>query len=166
LVTIANIYILNFPAKLFVTILFVASAHSLLFAQITGKVVSVADGDTFTLLTDDKEQIKIRLHGIDCPEKSQDYGQVAKQYLSDLVFGKTVEVEKTDVDRYGRTIGKVKAGLIAVNEAMLKAGLAWHYKKYDHNPEWAKLEDDARAAKIGLWSKSDAQPPWDYRKLH
>lgn len=147
-------------------ILFIMCAPLAALCQISGKVISIADGDTFTLLTDDKEQIKIRLHGIDCPEKSQDYGQVAKQYLSDLIFGKQVEVEKTDIDRYGRTIGKVKAGLVAVNEAMLTAGLAWHYKKYDNNPEWAKLEDDARAGKIGLWSKSDAQPPWDYRKLH
>jgi micrococcal nuclease len=128
--------------------------------------VAISDGDTFTLLTADKTQIKIRLHGIDCPEKSQDFGQVAKKFLSDLIYNKDVKVEKTDVDRYGRTIGKVEFGDINVNESLLKAGLAWHYKKYDKNEDWQKLEDDARAAKIGLWSRSDAQPPWEYRKLH
>jgi micrococcal nuclease len=133
---------------------------------ITGKAVAIADGDTFTLLTDDNVQIKIRLHGIDCPEKSQDFGQVAKKYLSDLIFGKSVEVIKTDTDRYGRTIGKVFIDGISVNESLLKAGLAWHYKRYDKNEEWAKLEDAANASKVGLWARSDAQPPWEYRKNH
>jgi len=134
------------------------------FGQITGKVVSVADGDTFTLLTPDKHQIKIRLHGIDCPEKSQDFGMVAKKFLSDLIFDKQVSVQEKDTDRYGRIIGMVMIENVNVNEALLIAGLAWHYKYYDHNPQWALLEERARAAKKGLWVKADAIQPWEFRK--
>lgn len=132
-------------------------------AQLTGKVVGIADGDTFTLLTDEKEQLRIRLHGIDCPEKNQDFGQAAKKYLSDLIYNKTVSVKKMDVDRYGRTIGLVTLSDTVVNEKLLEAGLAWHYKRYDTNKEWASMEAKARELKLGLWSKPDAVAPWDYR---
>jgi micrococcal nuclease len=83
----------------------------------------VADGDTFTMLID-QEQVRVRLHGIDCPERGQDFSSVAKEYLSDLVFNKTVRVEKLDTDRYGRTIGLVYVDSTHVNEALLRAGLA------------------------------------------
>ena len=131
-------------------------------AQLIGKVISIADGDTFTLLVD-STQVKIRLHGIDCPEKRQDFGQVAKKFLSEMVFNKIVH--KTNRDRYGRTIGIVFIDNINVNEGLLKAGLAWHYKKYDHNSVWTLLEDIARAEKKGLWSIANPLPPWDWRKL-
>jgi micrococcal nuclease len=130
----------------------------------TGKVVSIADGDTFTLLTEENDRVKVRLHGIDCPEKKQDFGQVAKQKLGSLVFSKTVHVVKKDVDRYGRTVGLVYDDHnICVNEAMLKAGLAWHYLKYDQNPEWQQMENTARENHLGLWSQADPTPPWEWR---
>jgi micrococcal nuclease len=132
-------------------------------AQLVGKVISVADGDTFTMLVDNK-QIKIRLHGIDCPEKAQDFGQVAKKFLSDLVYGKTVTVTEMDIDRYGRTIGMVMIGSVNVNEELLKAGLAWHYKKYDNNASWAEMQVNARNERRGLWVKSDAVAPWEWRR--
>ncbi|MCD9015200.1 thermonuclease family protein [Parachryseolinea silvisoli] len=133
------------------------------FAQLTGNVVSIADGDTFTLLTSENEQIRIRLHGIDCPEKKQDFGAKAKQFLSDMIFQKSVNVREMDVDRYGRTIGMVTIDGINVNEALLKAGLAWHYKKYDQNPTWARLDEEASQAKRGLWSQPSSIAPWEYR---
>jgi endonuclease YncB( thermonuclease family) len=133
-------------------------------AQIQGKVVSIADGDTFTMLVDN-EQVKVRLHGIDCPEKGQDFGKVAKEFLADYVFGKVVSVKYMDTDRYGRTIGMVVVGGVNLNEKLLEAGLAWHYKTYDKNPDWAKLEEQARRAKKGLWVQPNAVPPWDYRKM-
>jgi micrococcal nuclease len=145
----------------FVALFFISYASA---AQLTGKVVSIADGDTFTLLSNNK-QIKIRLHGIDCPEKSQDFGNVAKQFLSNLIFGKIVSVKEMDTDRYGRTIGMVTIDNKNVNEELLKAGLAWHYKHYDQNPAWMKLEDDARREKKGLWLHPNPIPPWDYRKM-
>lgn len=133
-------------------------------SQLTGKVVSIADGDTFTMLVNN-EQIKIRLHGIDCPEKAQDFGNVAKSFLSEMIAGKNVEVEKLDSDRYGRTIGMVTIDGVNVNEELLKSGLAWHYKYYDKNPEWAKLEETARKEKKGLWVQSNAIPPWEWRRM-
>lgn len=132
-------------------------------AQLVGKVVSIADGDTFTMLID-KEQVKIRLQGVDCPEKGQDFGNVAKEFLSGYVFSKVVTVKKIGTDRYGRTIGMVTIDGANVNEKLLEAGLAWHYKKYDHNPAWAALETEAKKDKKGLWSIPNPVPPWDYRK--
>ena len=137
-----------------------------LFAQLNGKVVSIADGDTFTLLTADKRQVRVRLHGIDCPEKTQPWGNKAKEFTSEAIFGKTVSVQEKDIDRYGRTIGMVTMpnGEI-LNEALLKAGLAWHYTYYDINPEWAVLEQIARKQKLGLWKDSEPIAPWQYRRL-
>ena len=111
---------------------------------IVGRVIKVSDGDTFTLLTSDKEQIKIRLHGIDAPKWSQPYSKVSRQFLNDKVYGKDVEVKKMDIDKYGRTIGMVFIDGVNINEALLRGGLAWHYKQYDKNPEWAKMENEAR----------------------
>jgi endonuclease YncB( thermonuclease family) len=148
--------------RTFLVLILIVSSHGL-FAQLSGKVVSVADGDTFTLLTAEKKQIRIRLHGIDCPEKKQDYGEKAKQFLADLVFQKVVTVIEMDTDRYGRTIGMVTINEANVNKALLKAGLAWHYKQYDKNPAWAKLEQEARQAKRGLWSQPNYIAPWDFR---
>jgi micrococcal nuclease len=133
------------------------------FSQFEGKVVSVADGDTFTMIVDN-EQVKIRLHGIDCPEKSQDFGLVAKEFLSDYVFGKFVTVQNMDTDRYGRIIGMVTIDGTNVNEELLKAGLAWHYIKYDNNSKWKQLEETARKSKKGLWVQANAIPPWGYRR--
>lgn len=132
-------------------------------AQLQGKVVAVTDGDSFTMLVY-KKQIKIRLHGIDCPEKKQDFGQIAKEYLSGLVFGKVVAVTKMNKNRYGRTVGIAMVDGLNVNEALLKAGLAWHYKEYDKNPAWAQLEETARSGKKGLWIQPNAVPPWQFRK--
>jgi micrococcal nuclease len=133
------------------------------FAQLTGKVVSIADGDTFTMVVN-KQQIKIRLHGIDCPEKGQDFSQAAKEFLSDYVFDKVVSVRTKSKDRYRRVIGIVTVDGKNVNEKLLEAGLAWHYKKYDKNPAWAQLEEIARKNKRGLWAHPSAVPPWEWRK--
>jgi micrococcal nuclease len=131
---------------------------------ITGRVVKVADGDTFTLLTDSKQQLRIRLAGIDCPEKKQDFGTRAQQFTSDLIFAKTVTVEKKDTDRYGRIIGVVKlANGRSLNEELLKAGLAWHYKKHDKSSRFAGLERQAKNNRLGIWSRKDAIAPWEFR---
>ena len=129
------------------------------------KVVGIKDGDTYVVLIDGKEQV-IRLEHIDCPEKKQDFGEVAKQFLSNQIFGKQVEVEEKDIDRYGRTIGIVFTDKhINVNGALLKAGLTWHYVYFDkNNPAWDNLEREARAAKKGLWSGPNPIEPWNFRK--
>ena len=134
------------------------------FCQLSGKVVAISDGDTFTLLPASKKQVKVRLYGIDCPERKQDFGSVSKKFLSDLIFNKTVNVKEINIDRYGRTIGLVHIGSINVNEKLLSEGLAWHYLKYDKSKKWDMLEEKARRKKIGLWANPKAIAPWVYRQ--
>jgi endonuclease YncB( thermonuclease family) len=133
-------------------------------SDITGKVVGIADGDTFTLLLKDNSTVRIRLHGIDTPEKGQPFGNNAKQFTSNLIFDKQVNVTQTDTDRYGRIVGIVtNPENININEALLKAGMAWHYKKYDSNPIRANFEKVARASKIVVCQAAKPIPPWDCR---
>lgn len=138
-----------------------------LFAEetITGKVVSVADGDTVTVLKD-KTQVKVRLHGVDAPEKAQDFGTVARTFTSDHCFGQEVTVTVTDTDRYGRKVGIVKlADGELLNHLLVEAGLAHWYEEYAPDDATLKrLQAEAKAAKRGLWSRSDAVAPWEFRK--
>lgn len=114
-------------------------------------------------------QHKIRLTGIDAPEKKQPFGNRSKQNLSDMVFNKTVTVETDKRDRYGRELGKVLAGGKDVNFEQVRTGLAWHYKAYERmqpaadRQAYADAENDAKAAKRGLWVDTDPTPPWEWR---
>ena len=128
------------------------------------KVVKVTDGDTIVVLTDKNEQVKVRLEGVDCPELKQAFGMKAKQATSDLCFNKRVRVVKSGKDRYGRTLAFVYVGKVYINKELVKRGMAWHYKKYNKDPELAKLEVSARKAKVGLWSQKNAVAPWAWRK--
>ncbi len=135
-----------------------------LAADFTGRVVGVADGDTITVLHNGKGE-RIRLHGIDCPEKRQPFGKRAKQFTSRLTYGKEVTVEDLGQDRYGRTIGEVilPDGRV-LNRKLVKAGLAWWYRRYAPDDQTLKqLEQEARAAKRGLWADADPVPPWEWR---
>lgn len=146
------------------TILFLILISSL-FADLTGKVVGVSDGDTLKVLTEAKETVKIRLYGIDCPEKKQPFGQVAKQFASDRIFGKEVTVKEKAKDRYGRTVGVVfHDGDKCLNYEIVEAGLAWCYRHYNKDPKIEALEAKARGLKVGLWQDSAPVPPWDWRK--
>jgi len=134
--------------------------------KIAGKVVHVADGDTITVLQKNQEY-KIRLYGIDTPEKKQDFGAKAKAFTSDLVSQKEVAVIQKDVDRYGRVVGMVYIGKTCINEEIVKAGFAWVYQHYCKEPfckDWIKLETQAREKGKGLWSHPNPVPPWDFRK--
>ena len=136
-----------------------------------GKVINVADGDTITVLDDTRTQHKIRLTGIDAPEKRQAFGNVSKQSLAEQVAGQSVEVEWVKVDKYGRKLGKVLVAGLDCNLVQVKRGLAWHFKRYqrDQSPSdqqsYAAAEIDARAAKLGLWRDADPMPPWEARLL-
>jgi endonuclease YncB( thermonuclease family) len=147
------------------TMLLLAWLPLVLAAQLlTGTVVAVADGDTFTLLTADQQQVKVRLHGIDCPEKKQPYSAAAKAFTSQAIFGKTVHVQGAKKDRFGRVLGTVYYGTgQCLNEQLLAAGWAWHYKKYDRQAAWAVLEQQARTAKKGLWQDAHPIAPWQWR---
>ncbi len=134
---------------------------------ISGKVVSVADGDTITVLDSSNTQHKIRIYGIDCPESHQDFGQKAKQFTSDLVFGKMVEIKVMAPDRYGRTVGVVNIGGKCLNEELVKNGMAWFYGQYCKASvcsQWNQYQEEARNKKIGLWSMQNPIPPWDFRR--
>jgi endonuclease YncB( thermonuclease family) len=135
-----------------------------------GRVVGVTDGDTVTVLDASKMQYKIRLMGIDAPEKKQAFGGKSKESLSALVFNKQVTIEYSKRDRYGRTIGKIIVDGVDANLEQVKAGMAWHYKQYqkeqsiDDRIAYAHAEEQARAEKRGLWVDSDPTPPWDWRR--
>jgi endonuclease YncB( thermonuclease family) len=117
------------------------------------------------LLTPSNQQVKVRLHGIDCPEKAQPFGNAARQKLSELVFGQVVRIDTKDTDRYGRTIAIVyNNNGTNVNEELLRSGLAWHYKEYDQSKAWDDLEYEAQRQKAGLWSQPNPTPPWLWRK--
>jgi micrococcal nuclease len=129
------------------------------------KVVGVVDGDTIDILDGAKKLHRIRLNGIDTPERGQPFFRRAKSALSDLVFGKTVKVDTAGVDKYDRTIGRIYVDGKDVGLAMLEAGMAWHYTKYDQSKKYADGEEFARAARRGLWIDKNAIPPWDWRKM-
>ena len=131
---------------------------------ITGKVVSIMDGDTFKLLTKDSTTVKVRLANIDCPEKKQAYATKAKQFVSNAIFSKNVTVQVLKKDRYRRLIAHVYYGdSINLNHQLVKHGLAWHYVKYSKDSVLQKLEDQAKNKKIGLWQDPNAISPWQWR---
>lgn len=137
--------------------------------RITGKVVGVHDGDTATVLDENKTQYKFRFNGIDAPELKMDFGNKSKQNLSDLIFGKQVTVVFSKVDKYGRFVGTIFVGGISANLEQIKAGFAWHYKKYASEQSetdrktYAEAELKAKEAKLGLWQMPNPSAPWDYR---
>ena len=138
--------------------------HASLLPDIEGRIVGVHDGDTVTVLTADKTQIKMRLEGIDAPELKQAFGARAKQELSTLVFGKEVRVQNKGHDRYKRTIGRILCEGVDVNLEMVKRGMAWRYVKYSKEPALIAAEIEARTTKCGLWSEENPIPPWEWRK--
>ena len=154
--------------KLTAAILLLALTATVHADEIRGKVVSIADGDTITVLDSEKVQHKIRLGGIDAPEKAQPYGQTSKQSLSDLVYGKTVIVDSDKTDRYGREVGKVLVDGVDTNLEQVRRGLAWHYKAYqrEQSPEdrlaYSAAETEAAAAHIGLWQDAVPVAPWEW----
>jgi endonuclease YncB( thermonuclease family) len=133
---------------------------------IKGKVVGISDGDTITVLTPEKEQVKVRLAEIDTPEACQPYGARARQILSDLAFSKNVRVVVVDRDRYGRTVGRVYAGNLDVNAEMVRSGAAWVYREYSSDAFLLDVEEEARSAKRGIWALPEAErsPPWEWRR--
>ena len=127
------------------------------------RVVGVTDGDTITVLAG-TTQVKVRLNGIDCPEKGQPFGARAKRFTSELAFGKPVTVRPFGKDRYGRVLGDVVLpdGRV-LNQELVAAGMAWHYTQYSKDETLARLERQARAAGLGVWSEARPVAPWEFR---
>lgn len=137
---------------------------------IEGLVVGVSDGDTITVLDQQKNSYKIRLQGIDAPEKKQAFGEKSKQSLHDLVHSKQVRIEYDKEDKYGRIVGKVTVDDVDVCLQQLVLGMAWHYKKYQNEQSvsdralYSETELKSKSLKLGLWSDDTPMPPWEFRK--
>lgn len=151
---------------LFVSLIAINTA--VLAEVINGRVVGVADGDTITVLADNREH-KVRLAGIDAPEKRQPYGMASKQHLSDLIYGKSVTLECSKTDRYKRHICTVMHEGQDVCLSQLASGMAWWYRKYageqtkQDRTTYAAAEEEAKSARRGLWAEQNPVPPWDWR---
>lgn len=154
----------SFTLKL-MTLLLLLGSHVSRAAEISGRVVGLADGDTLTLLTATREQVRIRLGDIDAPESSQPYGARSQQILGHLVAGRVIRVITQDTDRYGRAVGRIYAGPVDVNAEMVRRGAAWVFRRYSQDPQILALEAEARASRRGLWAlpESDRTPPWEWR---
>lgn len=142
-------------------------AHAVEWA---GTIVGVADGDTLTLLDDAKTPHRIRLDGIDAPEKAQPWGERARQSLSALAFGRAARADCAKTDRYGRAVCRVTVDGVDVGLEQLRRGLAWHYVRYAHEQPapvratYREAEQQARVGRAGLWHDADPVAPWDWRR--
>jgi micrococcal nuclease len=143
--------------KALILTLFLTLAAPAVFAQ---KVIGIADGDTLTLLID-RKPLKVRLANIDAPERSQAFGERARQSLSDLCFGKEASYERQDMDQYGRVVALVTCNGVEANRTQVERGMAWVYPKFTRNPALVPLQEQARR---GLWTDNDPVAPWDYRR--
>lgn len=147
-----------------------ADARAPALQPFTAQVVRVADGDSITVLDAGKQQHRIRLAGIDAPERQQPFSQRSREHLAQLLAGQTVRVEPGKLDRYQRMVAKVFVQGQDASLAQLQAGLAWHYKDYEREQAredrlaYARAEDAARAAGVGLWQDRQPLAPWEFRR--
>jgi endonuclease YncB( thermonuclease family) len=134
---------------------------------ISGKVTKVADGDTVTIVNADNKLVKIRLYGIDSPEKKQEFGLNSKDFLDNQINGKYITVDVIDIDQYKRSVGRIFLDDLDINRAMIEEGYAWVYTQYCKIPErseWEQLQELAKANKKGLWQENNPTPPWKWRR--
>ncbi len=157
----------KFTCGLLVSLVFVlvgAKAEVLI-----GTVVGISDGDTITVVDADKTEHKIRLMGIDAPEKSQDFGAASKQALSKYIYQREVSVDYKKIDKYQRKVGKVILDKQDICLAMIELGMAWHYKEYAKEQSandrdlYSQAEVTARLSKLGLWQDSNPIKPSEFR---
>ena len=159
-------------AQVLVAIAFTVLSSSAYAETLVGRVVGIADGDKLTLLDTSNTQHKIRLAGIDSPEKNQPFGQVCKQSLSGLAYDHSAQIDWKKMDRYGRIIGKVLVDGRDVNLEQIRRGCGWHYKKYMNEQilgdrlSYGKAEESAMVSKVGLWTDAEPVPPWEWRRDH
>lgn len=132
-----------------------------------GKVIGIVDGDTYDVLINENITVRIRMEGIDAPERGMPFYKVSKQYLSDLCFGKFVTIRKKGVDKHDRILAySYLNDSTELSHEMLRAGMAWHFKKYNNESDLSDLEKEARMTKRGLWAGNNAMQPWENRRLH
>ncbi|MEO8486314.1 MAG: thermonuclease family protein [Betaproteobacteria bacterium] len=131
-------------------------------ADFTGRIVSVPDGDTLTVLVE-RQPVRVRLWGIDAPEHGQPWSGRARDSLAARAMHREARVLERGTDGFGRTLARVSVDGVDLAEAQLRDGMAWMFRRYTTDPALAKLENDARTARRGLWSSRDPEPPWRYR---
>jgi endonuclease YncB( thermonuclease family) len=157
------------PFHWLIASLLITASH-LHAAVLQGTVVGISDGDTLTVLDANKSQHKIRLQGIDAPEKAQAFGNQSKRSLYEMVHGKQVRVEFQKKDKYGRTLGKVLVNQTDICLEQVKRGMAWHYKQYVNDQTaqdraaYAQAELSAKSQAIGIWKDTSPTPPWEFRR--
>jgi endonuclease YncB( thermonuclease family) len=149
---------------LLILVVVIASAATRPARTVKGRVVKVADGDTLTVLDKTNRQHKIRLAGIDAPERAQAFGTRAREVLAAKVFGRDVRVEVIDTDRYGREVGRIFLSRRYIDAEMVREGFAWRYPQWDWAGEFSPAETDARRSRRGLWAGKNPVPPWEFRK--
>lgn len=130
--------------------------------KFTGRVIGISDGETIRVLVN-KQQLTVRLHGIDAPEAKQSFGNRSRLALAEMILGRDVVVKDTSYDRYERTLGTIMLGSSNINARMIEDGWAWHYKTFSNDKQLAELEKKAQKAKRGLWADADPLPPWEFR---
>jgi len=133
------------------------------WADFTGKVVGVADGDSITVLRD-RQQVKVRLVDIDAPEQGQAFGNRSKQALQALVKGREVRVVERGQDKYHRTLGRIYRGDLDVNAEQVRQGMAWVFRPYNKDAALDPIEAEAKEQRRGLWHDAAPVPPWEWRK--
>lgn len=131
-----------------------------------GKVIRIADGDTFTVLTEGNTQVKVRISGIDAPESGQHFGTKSRQWLADRIFGKKVTLEESSKDQYGRSIAKVFCEGRDIGLESIRAGMAWHYSHFNDDEAYAAAQKAAQEESLGLWADKDPVNPYKWRKTH
>ena len=147
------------------TFLFLLISSICISQTYTGKVIGIKDGDTIVVLDSLNYQTTLRLAEVDCPEKSQAFGTKAKQFTSDEIYLKQIKYIVTDVDRYGRSIAKIYYDNNKyLSEEIIRNGFGWQYKKYSSSKLLAKLEEEARKNKRGLWIDPNPIYPSDWRR--
>ena len=142
-----------------------APVTALPVAGFEAKVIGIIDGDTIDVLLENKTTIRLRFNAIDAPERGQPFGNNAKQFVSDQIFGKQIRIVDHGVDRYDRMIADLYLDDTQINLALVAYGLAWHYTKYSSDETLAAAQRTAAANKLGLWSDPRYVAPWDWRKL-
>lgn len=150
------------PLVLVVLLLAGGAVHG---AEFVAKVIAVLDGDT-VLVRRNGSTVKIRLAGIDAPEKTQTFGETSRRSLSGMVLGKQVKISSQATDQYGRMIAHLSVADMDVNAEQIRRGLAWEYSRFHADKVLLALQDEARRAPRGLWALSNPVPPWEWRKLH
>lgn len=139
-------------------------------APFQARIQHLSDGDSFVVRTEDGRRVTVRLSAIDAPEKAQPFGDVSRRSLLAMVEGKSLTITPIKRDPYGRTVARVLVGEIDIGLAQVRAGMAWHYKRYESEQtprerrEYTSAEQRARDSGLGLWAQPEPVPPWRFRE--